>query len=235
MAGAVMESAIENSDDGNPKRASFAAKFRKVKESCPVQVNDYTTLEWVKMKGLNRVEYRYTVSESGRSIVNLNNWLQMDAEVIQRTAESPLAESVVALDLGVDHIFKDTDGKQVYSKAVTKKELKQAKKLAELDEKRKIAEAKMAEAMKTQLAAAGKGLTISTLDTNTRVTNAQIANPVFLSGGSMAPVKATDSAAPAEAWSPSKVERTPNMPANPAGVKANPFGAPTTQSNPYAN
>lgn len=231
MAGAVMETAIESGADGNPKRASFAAKFRQLKEDCPMEVNDYTTLEWVKMKGINRIEFRYRVSESGRGIVNMNNWINLDPEIIQRTADSPIGASVVALDLGVDHIFKDTDGKQMYSKSVTKLELKKAEEKAALAEKRRLAEEKLAELKKNTPASPasnGTGITITDLSAGVPVKSAQSGNIVIGAGRSRGDVEVTNTSMPAghsSSNAPPVSTRSSFVPgtSNPAGVQHNPY------------
>ncbi|WP_145420849.1 hypothetical protein [Planctomycetes bacterium K23_9] len=225
MAGAVMEKAIESDVGGSPKRASFAAKFRRVKEECPVTVNEYLTLEWVKMKGLNRIEFRYRVSESGRPFVNMNKWMDLNPEIIQRTADSPLAESVEALDLSVDHVFKDTDGIQMYSKTVTKMDLKKAKLKAAVAEKRKKAEAKLAQTKAKADAAKPKGLTITTLDASSAFDSVDVTNPVMNGGSSTTQVKNGQASSTTDDWTPEQWQGPERNSSNPAGV----------QSNPYAN
>jgi hypothetical protein len=225
ITGAAMEKAIDATADGSVKRASFAGRLRKLKEDCPIQINDYTTLEEVKMKGINRVEFRYLVSESGREIVHMNNWMNLDPEILKRTAEGPLADSVMALDIGIEHVFKDSDNIQMYSKRINKADLKRAKRNAELAEKRKLAEEKMAELAAKEPAAPsnGKAITITTLEEHARQQRQSVTKPVYASDGDAAEMKTSHVSTDGAVWIPKKFDGFRQGAANPAGVQGNPY------------
>jgi hypothetical protein len=237
LTGAAMEKAIDATSEGSLKRASFAGRLRKLKEDCPIQINDYTTLEEVKMKGINRVEFRYLVSESGREIVHMHNWMNLDPEILKRTAESPLADSVMALDIGIEHVFKDSDNIQMYSKRINKSDLKRAKRNAELAEKRKIAEEKMAELAANQPEPApsnGRAITITTLEEHSRQQRQQVTKPVYAADDASTKMKTSHVSTDGSVWIPKKFDGFRQGKANPAGVQSNPYGSAPTQGNPYA-
>ena len=130
----LLESAAKSGAGDDPGKASFAAVLKEIQDQCPKQINDYTTLRFVKMKGVNRIEYRYLVSESGREIVNGNNHIALKKELVEQTCNSPLAKHVVKLDMSVEHVFRDTDNVQMFSHRIYKGDIENkllAKKIAE--------------------------------------------------------------------------------------------------------
>ncbi|NND96077.1 MAG: hypothetical protein HKN47_01970 [Pirellulaceae bacterium] len=221
LAGAAMEKAIEKGAGDDPERSSFAAKLKVLKEDCPKEINEYTTLKWVKLKGLNRVEFRYEISESGRADVNMNHRFALDREYAKRTLECPIAESVVKLDLGVDHVFRDTDNKQLYSTTFTRKDLKQAKLLAEK-------EAKQAEALAKEAATRSAFRKIE----SPKMT---VTDPMQMAADANQMPAVTNVSNSADDWMPGELKADWRTGDNPAGVRANPYGGgQQQQSNPYA-
>ena len=224
LSGAVMETTIKSGSADSPKRNSFAKRLQQVQDDCPKEITDSLTLESVGLKGINRVEFQYSMSESGRETYNLNNFLVLQPLCLKLTQESPIAPSVVACDLSVKHIFTDPDGKQVYSHSIYKKDLKQGRK-DDQTAAETAAEAEATEFKNVSLEAA-RGLG-KAVDANALKLQEGMATPVAEQPEEKEEVQFAE----AVKASRSKV--------NPAGVRDNPYaakpGAGGVQGNPYGN
>ena len=104
-------------------REQVTAYVDELAGKCPIKINDYTTLAYIKFIGVNRIKYHFVVSESGREDIHMFNSNEIRSEKIEQIIDTPLAVGIVDLDLGVDHIYKDTDGLQLLSYQITKNEL----------------------------------------------------------------------------------------------------------------
>jgi len=110
IAGKAMETALENGgDEADPN--SIFAKLKAEKALCPRPINEHTTLTDVSLRGLDRIRYTYSVTESGRPEVNMLHQGKIQAEVLQRAKASHLGPLIVEKQIGVDHFFEDADGK----------------------------------------------------------------------------------------------------------------------------
>ena len=217
MAGAAMEKAVKSAAKKDPKRAKFANALQSIQDECPKKINEYTTLQYVKLKGLNRIEFRYLVSESGRRYVNLNNRWELYDQIDQRTLESPICDSVISMDLSVDHIFRDSDDKQMFSHTVYKDTLKKRK------VKNKIAELKAKKAAEEPTQAADE-VEITTVSNPGVGVEAKPTGPAKLTISEMpeATKAQTGNLEVGKSWLPSMFQSSRNA-ANPAGVQSNPF------------
>lgn len=92
-------------------RDEMLVHLEEEQANCPRQINDYTTLKSIKLKGTNRVKYLYVVTEDGLPHVNMDVEEEVKQQVLDRTKSTPLGDSIVRLDMGVEHFFQDTDGR----------------------------------------------------------------------------------------------------------------------------
>jgi hypothetical protein len=111
--------------DENYEEREVAKKvFAELNEQCPKPINSYITLKSVDYL-LGDVQYRYVVSESGRSEVYLSKAWKVKNLILQDLGDCPSADLIGKLGLEVHHVFQDYDGKQLVSFDVTKTDLKE--------------------------------------------------------------------------------------------------------------
>lgn len=113
-------------DEKFEERQEAQKIFDHLNSQCPKKINEYTTLTRVSY-GLGQVEYRYEVSESGRTKVILpNKWL-VKGEILEETKGTSAGRIIQSLDMVTKHVFKDADGKQMLSFDMTAKDIRNFK------------------------------------------------------------------------------------------------------------
>ncbi|MEM8666153.1 MAG: hypothetical protein AAGG48_01465 [Planctomycetota bacterium] len=103
-------------------REAMLAQLKQEQAKCPVQLNSHTSLKSITLKGKNRIKYSYVVTKDGLQDINMDMEEQVKEAVLERTKSTPLGESVVKLDMGVEHFYQDTDGKCMLWLQLTKRD-----------------------------------------------------------------------------------------------------------------
>ncbi len=103
-------------------RSELLKRIEDAQAQCPLKINDHTTLTSVSLKGSQRIKYHYVVTEDGLPEVNMDVEEIVKRQVIERARSTPLGDSIVALDMGVEHFFQSVDGKCMLWLQLTKKD-----------------------------------------------------------------------------------------------------------------
>lgn len=206
--------------DADPNTAALNEHLAEIKAAGPEKLNEHTTLHWVKKKGTTRIEFRYRVAESGRESVNAERRLEIRAEILERMKSSKLTESILELNLSVDHVFRDSDNKSLFSTTVTPQDIEDCAKEIELAKKKIEAEAIEAAAEQADLEKAELARVAAEADATQN-------DPTM--------PQATTVSNPQDEWLPSKTKVSNRSKVNPAGLRDNPYAEQPSsqQTNPY--
>lgn len=128
VMGDLLKHDVAQTEDDTPKRNAFSDAFKQLKAKCPHKVNDYLTLEKVRLKDVDHVEFRYQVADAGVKAVSDATRRPMRQLTMVRLLDEPISESIIDLDLGTNHSFKDSSGTQLLSFNVSKLDLLRAQK-----------------------------------------------------------------------------------------------------------
>lgn len=91
-------------------RERMLAQLAEEQAKCPRQINSHTSLKSITLKGDNRLKYLYVVTKDGLKDVNMDTEAEVRQQILDRSSSTPLGESIVNLDMGVEHFFQSMDG-----------------------------------------------------------------------------------------------------------------------------
>ena len=123
----ALESSLESVNSSSAEDApveDVRAMFEQVNAMCPKQMDEYSTLESVKMIDDRRVEYKYRVNNEGKSLARRFDKDLLRKAAIRMMKGNAMAVAIAERDLSVEHIYEDAFGGHVLSFTINQQVLR---------------------------------------------------------------------------------------------------------------
>ncbi len=102
---------------------AIRSMFEQADAACPTRMDAYTTLESVKMIDDKRVEFRYKVSNEGKSLASRFNKQVLKKAAVAHMKGNAMAVAIAKRDLSIEHIYEDVFGGHILSYTINKQVL----------------------------------------------------------------------------------------------------------------